>query len=668
MKHRFSQVLALLLVLLLGVQLSGSLTACTPSASDPVKGSSAPESETPQADTTEDDTTEDDTTEINAPETQPFMGHFSIIEQQGSTTFTSKDGFSYVATGYDNVDTQTGAVTFSQALSLRFTSRIAYDKFNRFTVTYSSDQPIKLFVGFAEDQPEELFFLEAGTGDFSAVLSGFLSKKFQHNVTSLRIEPCAQSEVCFSLAALSTEIIPIPDQTCYLENQRFKLGIALHWGGTISYLEDKTADIDGVINLVNCHDTGRLIQQSYYGTLGEDNDYEPSVSFGSTWHYNPVQGGDQYGVGGRLVDIRFTENSIYIKSQPCDWAKNGSFTPFYTENTYTLQEDCIQVDNRATDFSGWEHPYKHQELPAVYVISYLDTFVCYNGDRPWTDDDLTVLRDLPFWDHGTQIAYFNEKNTETWFAWYSEEDSFGLGAYAPGIDTIGGGQSQPGVRDKSDVSNATNYASGCNLLQIKAFEPITYSYLLTTGSPEQIRSTFKARQDFTDNAYIQSNSLPQEPPYKPATAQELTDLDLSKAINGIISVTNSKMEYDVTEQAIKLTTISTDTFINVQYSNADVTLHAKDYSILKIVYMIPVSNQYAQYNAELYPCAGKTTSPSAETLMWIPGLIKDGTYHTLVIDLTKSAVWEGEVHKLRFDHFNNSELGDVMYIKGITLE
>ena len=132
MKHRFSQVLALLLVLLLGVQLFGLLTACTPSASDPVKGSSAPESETPQA-----DTTEEDTTEINAPETQPFMGHFSIIEQQGSTTFTSKDGFSYVATGYDNVDTQTGAVTFSQALTLRFTSRIAYDKFNRFTVTYS---------------------------------------------------------------------------------------------------------------------------------------------------------------------------------------------------------------------------------------------------------------------------------------------------------------------------------------------------------------------------------------------------------------------------------------------------------------------------------------------------------------------------------------------------
>jgi hypothetical protein len=54
--------------------------------------------------------------------------------------------------------------------------------------------------------------------------------------------------------------------------------------------------------------------------------------------------------------------------------------------------------------------------------------------------------------------------------------------------------------------------------------------------------------------------------------------------------------------------------------------------------------------------------------MWIPGLIKDGTYHTLVIDLTKSAVWEGEVHKLRFDHFNNSAVGDVMYIKGITLE
>ena len=109
-----------------------------------------------------------------------------------------------------------------------------------------------------------------------------------------------------------------------------------------------------------------------------------------TWSYNPVQGGDQYANRSKLVDCSVSSNRLWVKCQPMDWAQNNRITPSYMENTYLLEEDCIRVDNRFIDFSGYRHRPAHQELPAFYVLSYLDQFTFYDGARPWTGDALAV--------------------------------------------------------------------------------------------------------------------------------------------------------------------------------------------------------------------------------------------------------------------------------------
>lgn len=658
MKNNVKPILAALLASLMLVGTIACTGTGTPQETDSKEGVGTEEGTTAGV---------TDATESEA-ENESLTGDFTVSEKDGVASITTATGLSYDATGYESVDAKTGIIKFKGDMLLTLTSEVVSEPFNRFTMTYSSDKPLEVYVKYTTREQEELFYLEAGTGDFSAVLGGFLSKQHRRQFTSIRVEPCQAGWVNFSLSALSTECIEAPEQTHFLENDRLKLGIALHWGGAISYLEDKSCTVEGLTNLVNRHDTGRLIQQSYYGTLGEDNSYEPGMSFGSVWHYNPVQGGDQHGVGGRIIDVRITDTSVYIKSQPCDWAKNGSYTPFYTENTYTMEEDHIRVDNRCVDFSGWEHPHHGQETPAMYTVSYLDTFACYNGDKPWTGDDLTICRDLPFWDHGRQIVYFNEKNTETWYAWYSEEDNVGIGVYVPGIDTVGGGQSQPGVRDKSDMGDSTSFGAGWNILRMKAFEPLEYSYLLTAGSLETIRDTFTAHKEFTANPDLREDRLPQEAPYMPTTPEELEDLDLRWAAKGFILVRNAEMVYDTDEGALKLTTVNDDAFIVLTYGSTGVQLNAEDYTTFKVEYKILTTNKRDNYAAELYPCAGDTTEPSAGNLMWLPGLVKDGEYHTLTVDLTKSVSWSGEVHLIRFDHFNGSEPGDVMYIKSITLE
>lgn len=57
-------------------------------------------------------------------------------------------------------------------------------------------------------------------------------------------------------------------------------------------------------------------------------------------------------------------------------------TPSYMENTYTLMDDCLLVDNRFIDFSGYIHTEGWQELPAFYTVSALNIFYYYNGNSP----------------------------------------------------------------------------------------------------------------------------------------------------------------------------------------------------------------------------------------------------------------------------------------------
>jgi pseudouridine-5'-phosphate glycosidase len=69
------------------------------------------------------------------------------------------------------------------------------------------------------------------------------------------------------------------------------------------------------------------------------------------------------------VDYVISEDgkSIYVKCRPLDWAKKNVLTPSYMENTYTLCDGYVKVDNRFVDFSGYTHRNADQELPAFYT-------------------------------------------------------------------------------------------------------------------------------------------------------------------------------------------------------------------------------------------------------------------------------------------------------------
>lgn len=629
-------------------------------------------------DTTDSDTSASDTgtgTDTQAPDaeatteevTLPAPEDYEVTEKDGTATVTTPLGLTYTVTGYTALDKATATV--GDALTYTFSEEAFSEKFNRFTLTYAATAPVKVWTTYTErgKTTEEYFFLDSKEGQFSGLNTGYMDGYSARKLTALRVEPLTDQATAFTLAGVSTERLDKLPRTYYLESDRYKLGIDLGWGGTVSYLEDKTCTIPDLVNLVNKHDTGRLIQQSFYG-VQENDEYKPGVSFNSKWVYNPVQGGDQYNNPSRLIDLVITENSLYIKSQPQDWSLNNALTPSYYENTYTLDGDCVKVDNRFTDYSGWEHPFSGQELPAFYTVSYLDTFVWYNGEEPWTGGALSSKNDLPFWgDFAGQCTFIlREKNTETWCAWINGADDYGLGVYVPNIDRHKAGR-YLFDGSKSDIAESTGYVAPINVLRIVSFDPIEYSYLLTAGSIATIRKTFTDRKDFTDNADLHENY---QSTRLPSVDGDITKLDFTEGKN-LVLLTNpvdTNVEFDQTAGAVKLTagTIG-DVSVTIPYGYNPTPLSAESHKTLKIEYMIPKDASKPSYQSDLFICAGSITAPDGNARIRV-NLTKDGEYHTLEVDLSKNAYWTGDIHMIRFDYFDFSSAGDVMYIKSISLE
>ena len=621
--------------------------------------------ETTAADGTSNDTTaaDSETEEV----TLPAPEDYEITEENGTASVVTPLGLSYTLSGYTALDK--ASASYERELVYTFDEAAFDERFTRFTITYASATPVKVWLFFTErgKDTEEYYFLDAGEGTFSGLNPNFLKGNTARKITKLRVESLTDDPAVFTLAGLVTENMEKPAGTVYVENGRFKLGVDLSWGGAVSYLADKSCSVDGLTNLVNKHDTGRLIQQSFYG-VQQNEEYTPGISFDVTWRYNPVQGGDQYGNASRLIDVVITETSIYIKAQPQDWALNNALTPSYMENTYTLYDDRVQVDNRFTDYSGWEHPFSGQELPAFYTVSYLDTFVWYNGEDSWTGDTLSSKGNLPFWgDYAGECTFtLREKNTETWCAWISSADDYGLGVYAPNIDQLKAGRYNYDG-SKSDVADSTGYVAPINILKMVSFEALEYSYLLTAGTTAEIRKVFTEYKDFTDNASLHENY---QSTRLPSVEGDITKLDFTggKNLSLLTSLSDTTVSFDEAEGAVKLTAGSFgDVNVTIPYGSNPTTLSAGTYKTLKIEYMIPVDNGKPAYQSDIFICAGDINAPTGDARIRVD-LIKDGEYHVLVVDLSKNSHWKGDIHLVRFDYFDNSAEGDVMYIKSITLE
>ena len=301
--------------------------------------------------------------------------------------------------------------------------------------------------------------------------------------------------VCIFTLFTETNVIA---QQLEVNNGNLHLKVDLARGGSISYLSKSGSNY----NLVNIHDEGRYIQQSYYGgnTINRQNSGQSSRW--SPWSWNPIQAGDAFGNRAKILESNVTGNTIYVKCIPKLWDMNNVDAEAVIEQWTTIDGNVLKVHNKLTsnrtDNLYGEGVINDQELPAVYPIADLKNVYGYFGNRPFKNapkDNPTAINlsgGTGFWGrYRTNIV------TENWMS-FANDNNWGMTVYTPislnflaGIAGNGGGG---GANDGN-----TSYIAPLVKTALNKKSVYEYDYYLIIGDVDQARAQI---YDIKNNANI----------------------------------------------------------------------------------------------------------------------------------------------------------------------
>jgi len=262
-----------------------------------------------------------------------------------------------------------------------------------------------------------------------------------------------------------------PIHSAFLENNHVRIGVDLDSGGGIYSFSQKYP----AQNLLNHHDTGRFIQQSYYGNK------DGSQWLGSPWRWNPVQGGGCHGERAKVLDSVIDSSRIYVKTEPRLWATGAEVPAATMEEWISLQGKVAHIHFKFTYTGNKSNEVTTQELPAVFMDYDLPNLVFYAGTKPWTKGPLT--RKVPGWPNESARA------DENWAAFVDAND-WGLGVYFPGTSDMTTYRFSPSKLTTGPNGNACSYFAPTQKLAITPGWTHEYDIWLMIGTVSEIRDVF----------------------------------------------------------------------------------------------------------------------------------------------------------------------------------
>ena len=272
----------------------------------------------------------------------------------------------------------------------------------------------------------------------------------------------------------------------YLDNGTLRLGAPIREGSSFDFLAPA-----GGGNLINSHDQGRLIQQSYYAGASLDRTLDGQSTAWTPWPWNPIQGGDASGKPTQVVEVSVAEfgNAFFTRTTPLLWdmitgekgkAWMDQWNQFEPGMPNVVRVTCRLICFRdSTDVWGGVVA-RHQELPAVYLIRSLSKTVTYQGAVPWTND-VTEQVATP----GPPWGKYNP--TEGWVAMVDPATDVGIGLYSPIGTTlwnVGATGSAPG----GPTSSATMHMAPLRTMKLDRDSIMAYRYWIIYGNLATIRS------------------------------------------------------------------------------------------------------------------------------------------------------------------------------------
>lgn len=149
---------------------------------------------------------------------------------------------------------------------------------------------------------------------------------------------------------------------------------------------------------------------------------------------------------------------------------------------------------------------------------------------------------------------------------------------------------------------------------------------------------------------------------------DYTDLDFTQAFtkDAIAHSNSTAISYDSAEGALKCEVTGGDAQFYMNYSGAMEEINAADYKAIEITYKCTPETSSKASQIQLFFMVGNVTEPT-ESCALKRTLVKNGEYQTLTINMEKLAYWNGTINTIRVDFFDQSEVGDTMYIQSIKL-
>lgn len=201
--------------------------------------------------------------------------------------------------------------------------------------------------------------------------------------------------IFFSILWAPVSLAAVPErpepEILFLENDAMKIGVDRSMGASITWLSWQAQPE----NVVNIHDPGRLIQQSYYAGTKLDRQADGQHSAWSPWVWNPIQGG---GVMSWARVTRFhtlDDRMLVSETIPKLWDMPDEEAQALMVQTTQFEpgmRNVVCVRNRLVckrgDGDRWGPAVpRHQELPACYFTSAFRHVKSYLGDGEWRRED-----------------------------------------------------------------------------------------------------------------------------------------------------------------------------------------------------------------------------------------------------------------------------------------
>jgi hypothetical protein len=265
----------------------------------------------------------------------------------------------------------------------------------------------------------------------------------------------------------------------FLDNGIMRVGFDLERGASLFYIASKAENDYKDVNLINDYDCGRMIQQSYYGR--EDGSVWPFPSGPRLWRWNPVQAGNYLNVPSitKAWTNKLNNNCFTSFTTPRHWVTGKVLDDVELKQEVCLEGDVVRMTFKMTYNGTVAHPRIEQELPAIYMWKGLSRLVLYDGEKPWTNDDLTTI-DPPL---SVDVIPAQSYAMENWAAYVSRDHGWGLGVLFPHTNKL----------SYYLVSSSANGSAGCSYLAPVVSLEITpgyqheYDIFLVTGTIEEIR-------------------------------------------------------------------------------------------------------------------------------------------------------------------------------------